>query len=316
MADAAGYFRHPSIHGDTVVFVCEDDLWTVSAEGGVPRRLTASPAACSFPVYSPDGTRVAFTARDEGPAEAYVIDAAGGDPRRLTWLGSLSSTAGWSRDGSEVLVASDAGQPFRGYAHLHAVPAAGGPARRLPLGPARALAFEPKGKGVALARNSGDPARWKRYRGGTAGTLWIDRKGDGDFAPFVPLDGNLAAPMWIGDRVFFLSDHEGHGNLYSARPDGSDLRRHTDHEDFYVRFPGPDGRRIVYHAGADLFVFDPAAGRSRKVAVEHRSPRSQRTRRFVPAQRHLESFDLHPEGHSVALVVRGQVHAMGLFDGP
>src|SRR5262245_19737240 len=130
MADASGYFRHPSIHGDTIVFVCEDDLWTVSAEGGVPRRLTASPAACSFPVFSPDGTRIAFTARDEGPAEAYVIDAQGGDPRRLTWLGALTTTSGWSRDGSEVLVASDAGQPFRGYAHLHAAPAAGGPARR------------------------------------------------------------------------------------------------------------------------------------------------------------------------------------------
>jgi tricorn protease len=118
MSTVPGYYRHPTIHGDTIAFVSEDDLWAVSAAGGVARRLTAAPGAVSFPVFSPDGRYLAFTGRDDGPAEAYVMDAGGGDPRRLTWLGALSTTVGWTPDGAEVLVSTDAGQPFRGYQHL------------------------------------------------------------------------------------------------------------------------------------------------------------------------------------------------------
>ena len=316
MGDSTGYFRHPAIHGDRLVFVCEDDLFTVPVGGGVARRLTANPGTTTFPLLSPDGRLVAFTGRDDGPPEAYVMDADGGTPRRLTHFGGFTTTVGWSKDGSSVIVATDAGQPFRGYSHLHAVPVAGGPSTALGVGPARAISYEPAGKGVVIGRNSGDPARWKRYRGGTAGTIWIDRAGDGKFVPLVTLRGNLATPMWIGARVYFLADHEGHGNLYSCRPDGQDLRRHTHHEDFYVRFPSSDGRRIAYHAGADLYVFDPATSVSKKVDVRLASSRPQRNKKFVSPTRTLESADVHPAGHSVVLASRGGAFAGALFDGP
>ena len=211
-----GYYRHPTLHGSTVVFACEDDLWAVAAAGGVARRLTASPGTVTFPRFSPDGKRLAYTGTGEGPPEVYVMDAGGGAGRRLTWLGATTRTAGWTRDGKSILFQSNAARPFARDQHLHTVPAAGGPHQRLPLGMAHEVAFEPSSKGVVLGRNSGDPARWKRYRGGTAGTLWIDRKGDGRFAPLRPAEGNLASPMWIGGRIWFLSDHEGHGNLYSV----------------------------------------------------------------------------------------------------
>ena len=97
MADA-GYYRHPAIHGDRIVFVCEDDLWEVSVAGGVPRRLTASAGAASFPVFSPDGTTLAYTAREDGPAEAYVVGAEGGEPRRVTWFGATTQTVAWTPD--------------------------------------------------------------------------------------------------------------------------------------------------------------------------------------------------------------------------
>jgi len=310
-----GYYRQPTIHGGTVAFICEDDLWCVAASGGIARRLTANPGQIYFPSFSPDGRWIAFTGRDDGPTEVYVIEADGGPARRLTWLGASCQVAGWRPGGREILFASDWRQPFLKEIELHAVPREGGLVTPLGLGPSRSIAYQPDGPGVVLGRNSGDPARWKRYRGGTAGSLWIDRNGSGQFSRLIQVRGNLAGPMWIDRRVYFLSDHEGYGNLYSCTPTGRDLRRHTDHEDFYVRFPSTDGRRIVYHAGADLFIYDPSEGATRPIDIRLQSPRPQRNRKFVSATKHLEGFDLHPAGHSLISSNRGGLYTMGLWSG-
>ena len=229
MAGSTGYLRFPSVWGEVVAFVCEDDLWLVSRKGGVARRLTAGLSEAGHPALSPDGDQIAFTSHDEHNREVHSIPTMGGDTRRLTWLGTKSIVRGWTPDG-RILFVSDVGQPFRHLVHAYAVAPEGGPVERLPFGPVRDVAFGPQGA-VVLGRNTDDPARWKRYRGGTAGDLWIDRRGRGDFRRLLALSGNLASPMWLGDRVWFLSDHEGIGNLYSCLPDGTDLRRHTDHAD-------------------------------------------------------------------------------------
>ena len=174
---------------------------------------------------------------------------------------------------------------------------------------------------MVVGRNTGDPARWKRYRGGTAGHLWIDQDGNGAFQRFLAdLKGNIASPMWLeldgGARVFFVSDHEGIGNLYSATPAGEDLRRHTDHTDFYVRNPATDGRRIVYHAGADLHVYEPAAVQSEVMTVDTRSPRVQRNRKFAWASAYLEHARLNPAGDALAITTRGKAFAFYNHEGP
>ncbi|MFP5333280.1 MAG: peptidase, partial [Acidimicrobiia bacterium] len=273
MFDVLGYYRHPTIAGDTIVFASEDDLWAVEAGGGDARRLTANPGTQSHPRLSPDGQMVAFTSRDEGPGEVFVMSATGGVSRRLSHFGANTIVVGWTPDGEEVVAATDHRQPFGGWHHLWTVPVSGGPARPLPLGPAVALDHAPNGKGRVIARHGLDPVRWKRYRGGRAGTLWVDREGDGDFVPLLEVAGNLASPMWIGRRIYFVSDHEGVGNLYSVTPTGRSLTRHTDHGDFYVRFPHSDGKRVVYHAGADLWLFDVARGTTERLEVRLPSSR-------------------------------------------
>lgn len=317
-----GYYRFPTIHRERIAFVAEDDLWEVSASGGVARRLTANLGGVTYPSYSPDGASLAFVGREEGNTEIYTMPAAGGEARRLTYLGSDCRVLGWSRDGAAILFMSAYGQAHRGEYEIYRIAAdsRNGEVEKLAFGPARSVDFGPNG-GVVLGRNTGDPARWKRYRGGTAGHLWIDQNGDGDFQPFLPeVAGNIASPMWIvngeaAGRIFLISDHEGIGNLYSARPDGSDLTRHTDHEDYYARNPSTDGRRIVYHAGADLYVFDPADGSSRRVEVSYLSPRVQRNRKFVYAGRYLDSAGLNPKGSAITLTTRGKAFAFHNHEG-
>ncbi|HEY9722013.1 MAG TPA: PDZ domain-containing protein, partial [Oscillatoriaceae cyanobacterium] len=140
--------------------------------------------------------------------------------------------------------------------------------------------------------------------------------GRGAFNRLIPQNGNPTTPMWIGDRVYFLSDLEGFGNLYSVRPDGSDLRRHTDHETYYARQASTDGKRIVYQAGADLYLFDPTTEQSRRVPIDWHSPAPQLARKFVDASRFLDGTALHPDGHALALTTRGKAYAMGDFAGP
>ncbi len=304
-----GYYRHPTIHDEHVTFVAEDDLWRVEVSGGVARRLTANPGSHSGPRYNENGSLLAFASRDEGRMELHLMDGDGGPSRRLTYFAAATHVAGWSN--TDVIVASDHRQPFAGWTHLWRVPIDGGPPAPLGLGPATSWASSRKG--TVLARHGFDPSRWKRYRGGRAGRLWIDR-GDG-FRPLVDLNGNLASPMWLGDRVYFLSDHEGVGNLYSVTPTGRGLRRHTTHDEFYVRFPSTDGRRIVYHAGGDLFLLDPSSDSPVKIEVALPSSRPQLNRRFVPVARHLESVALHPEAHSVLITSRGATFSMPLWEG-
>jgi tricorn protease len=304
-----GYYRHPTISGGKVVFVAEDDLWQVEASGGIAHRLTANPGLHAGPRFDPGGRLLAFTSRDEGRMELHLMDAEGGPSRRLTYFGAFTQVVGWQ--GARVVVASDHRQPFAGWTHLYGVPTDGSPPEPLRLGPATAIAFGRKG--TVLARNGFDPSRWKRYRGGRAGRLWIDR-GQG-FVPLVDLAGNMASPMWVGDRVYFLSDHEGVGNIYSVTAAGRGILRHTHHEAFYARFPSTDGSRIVYHCGGDLWLLDPAGGAPERLEVKLPSARPQRNRRFVAASRHLETIDLHPEGHSLLVTARGSTFSMPLWEG-
>ena len=310
----SGYYRYPTLHDDTVVFVCEDDLWTVPAGGGIARRLTSGLGEASRPALSPDGAQLAFVGREEGEAEVYAMPATGGPARRLTFMGgTLCQTAGWTRDG-QIVFANNAGQPFQSLLHLYTLDTEGNPPERINVGPARTIAFGPNG-GRVIGRNTGDPARWKRYHGGTAGQLWIDPDGSGAFRPLVQLKGNLTTPVWIGDRIYFLSDHEGIGNLYSCLPSGADVRRHTDHEGFYARNASSDGKRIVYHAGADVYLFDPATDKTARISIEHHSPQTQRNRKFVDAAKYLQSWTLHPKGYSLAITARGKAFTFGNWEG-
>ncbi len=336
----SGYYRFPTIHDNTIIFVSEDDLWQIDLADDNPsaHRLTSNLGAVTYPALSPDGTQLAFVGREEGAPEVYVMPAEGGPAQRLTFQSSNPRVLGWNRAGTHVVFSTNYGQNIsREYALFQiAADAPNGEAEPLNLGPARSVAFGPdgaSGQPIVLGRNTGELAYWKRYRGGTAGRLWIDENGDGDFAPLLhDLEGNVAAPMWVSpageqgaaqdgeSRLFFISDHEGIGNLYSCTPSGGtkieDLRRHTDHEDYYARNPATDGRRIVYHAGADLYVFDPATDESRAVDVGYRSPRVQRNRKFVRAARYLDDVRLHPSGKALTLTTRGKMFSFFNHEGP
>jgi tricorn protease-like protein len=242
------------------------------------------------------------------------MPAGGGVATRLTFLGSEAcAVSGWTPDGGAILFCTDANAPFAKETHAYRVAATGGVPEPLALGHARSLAMHADGR-IVLGRNNDDPARWKRYRGGTAGDIWIDRSGNATFERLISLPGNPVWPMWVGERVAFLSDHEGVGNIYSVFPDGSDLRRHTNEIEYFVRFPATDGTTIVFTAGAAIYTLDPSDDRVARVDVDTPSSAPQTARRFIEIGEHLEHFAPSPDGTALALVSRGAAFTMPLWE--
>ncbi|GCE13640.1 S41 family peptidase [Tengunoibacter tsumagoiensis] len=312
-----GYVRFPTLSQDRIVFVSEDDLWLVSSQGGRAERLTAGVGEVSSPRFSPDGSQVAFVSSEEGPREVYCMPSQGGPARRLTFqAGGHCQVLGWSLNGEEILYASNAGQFFSRLEVIYAINAQGGLPQQLPFGMANAISYSQQGK-VVIGRNTSDISYWKRYRGGTAGHLWCDTQGNGEFKRLLQLSGNIADPCWIDERIYFISDHDGIGNLYSCTAEGEDLRQHSSQTEFYARHLSTDGKRLVYASGADLYLYDPqSADPPRQLPLQLPSLRTQRSRKFVHAASYLDTYALHPQGYALALTTRGKAFTMGNWEGP
>ncbi|MGC5012739.1 S41 family peptidase [Streptosporangium sp. DT93] len=324
------YLRFPHISHETLTFVADDDVWTAPAEGGRAWRLSSDRAPVSHPRLSPGGDRIAWTGVRDGAPEIYLADLGSGASERLTYWGDARTrTRGWSADGG-VLAISATGRPFASQTwayrldgDLGAEGSPGVPPERLPYGPVNDLAIagdggDAAGETVVLLTGglSRDPAVWKRYRGGTAGRMWV-RRGDGGFTRILAgLNGHLASPMLVGGRLAFLSDHEGVGNLYSCEPDGTGLRRHTDHATFYARHATTDGTRIVYQSAGDLYLLDDLDAEARRLDVTPGSPLSGPRPYRVNVSRRLHDLAVDKTGRASAVEVQGTVHWLTHRDGP
>ena len=316
------YLRSPHLSGDAVVFVADDDVWLVDASGGAATRLTSDNAPASRPRLSPDGATVAWASRRDGVPEVYVVPVGGGAPTRLSWWGSAQTRVlGWDAEG-RVVAATTAGEGHRSRTWAHALPLDGGPGQRLPYGPVAAVARSAAGAVVLQSVVLREPAAWKRYRGGTAAKLWLDPDGSGGFARFLDLDGQVADPVWVGDRLLFVSDHESHGNVYSVLVDGSDLRRHSDHTGMYARDLAGDlsghGERAVYSHAGGLYVVEDLtpAGQPRELDVTlHGSRNGRRAHRVEPKLGQLE-LALDRTGRASVVGLRGTVQWLPHRDGP
>ncbi len=317
--------------GDLVAFTAEDDVWlaplTEAAGGGTGGgrawRLTADQAPVLHPRLNPTATHVAWTSTRDGSGslargsarETYAVAVDGGPVQRLTYWGDgLSAVRGWLSD-DEVLVISRTGQHDTGRTWAFGVPL-DGPARRLPYGPAGDVSVAANGAVLVGSALYAEPARWKHYRGGTGGKIWYSPDG-GEYTRILGDVGNhLVNPMWVAGRVVFLSDHEGVGALYSATPDGTDMRRHTDHGHFYARHATTDGRRVVYQCAGDLWLLESLDAEPVRLDIRLGGVRTGRAPFPVSARHGLGDFSLSKSGRVLATEVRGTVHWLPAQDGP
>ncbi|GAA2499556.1 S41 family peptidase [Streptomyces longisporus] len=311
------YLRFPHLRGELVAFTAEDDVWLAPVDGGRAWRVSADNTPVTLPRISPDGTTVAWTSTRDGAPEVHIAPVAGGPAERLTHWGSWrTQVRGWTPEG-QVLAITTHGQANLRRSWAHAVPLDGGPSTVLPYGFVGHVAHGPST--VLLSAPMGrEAAWWKRYRGGTAGKLWIDREGQGEFVRLhEELHGNLEFPVWAGERIAFLSDHEGVGALYSSLADGSDLRRHTPLDGFYARHAAGDGTRVVYSSAGELWILDDLDGAEpRRLDIRLGGQRAERRPFAVNASHWFGSAAPDHTARGSAVAVRGAVHWVTHRSGP
>jgi tricorn protease len=301
-----GFYRYPTIGGGIIVFAAEGDLWKVPATGGVAMRLTAFEGDEAFPKLSPDGRLLAFTAQYEGNDDVYVMSAAGGEPLRLTFHPAPDQVLGWSPDG-KILFRSRRDTPNNDF-RIYKVSPEGGLPEMIPLEPAAWIGFEPQGSRVAFQKIGLEFHNWKRYKGGEAEKIYVGTPGNDVFKRVTDYEGKNAFPIWASDgRIYFVTDRWGRPNLASMKPDGSDVKRHTQFEDYDVRWPCLGDGKIVYQHKMDIWMYDLASGENHQVPIQLPSDRLQVRERFVDPQAQLKGWAISKDGARIALETRGDL---------
>ncbi len=213
-AVAEPLLRTPALSRTQIAFTYAGDLWVVGREGGEARRLTTGAGVETDPAFSPDGQWIAFTGQYDGNWDVYLVPVAGGIPRRLTWHPGIDRVVGWTRDGKRVLFRSGRDAPNGNRLFTLGIDGGGLP-EPLPLPVAEQGAFSPDGSRLAYVpqwnrRNTpGTYVAWKRYRGGQTTPIWIARLADSSVEEVPRQNSNDSDPMWVGDRIYFLSDRDG-----------------------------------------------------------------------------------------------------------
>ncbi|MBN2446327.1 MAG: PD40 domain-containing protein [Phycisphaerae bacterium] len=305
-AAVTGYYRFPTIHGERVVFSCENDLWEVPATGGLATRLTTHDGTEAFPKFSPDGQWIAFSAEYDGNVDVYVMPADGGEPQRLTYHPDDDEVVSWRPDSQSVVFRSRRISTTRPQ-FLFEVPVGGGHPQQVPIGTAALASFSPDGRYVAFNRLSREFRNWKRYLGGTAQDVWIGDLGSSRFSKMTDWEGTDRFPMWDGERVCYLSDRAGRLNLFSSTPSGEDRQQLTEHADYDIRWPDLQGGRIVYLYGGDLWLLDLKTRATHKIEIELPSDRVRYRHHYADAGDTLEAYELDHDGERIVLSSRGEM---------
>lgn len=309
-ADEQGFFRYPDVSKDNIVFSSEGDLWIVSHDGGAARRLTTHDGDERYPKFSPNGKWIAYTAEYDGNNDVYLIPVDGGEPKRLTYHPYSDLVVGWT-PGNKIIFRSrkDDGQ-F--YSHIFTVDVEGNFPEMVELPKAALASFASDGNRIAYTTVFRNNATWKHYKGGLADQIWIAdlKKKEYGYKPVSAYLGHNSYPMWIGERIYFLSDSVGRQNVWSMKPDGGDLKKHTDHKKFDARWASDGDGFIVYELAMEVWKLDLSSGKTSKVDIQLPSERLGARDKLIDPSGFINDFALNEDGSWMAIAARGQLFSV------
>ncbi len=305
----ARMFRYPAISKTQIAFVYAGDIWVAPKAGGGAVRLTSSPGEELFPRFSPDGTKIAYSASYDGNVDVFVVPAAGGEPTRLTHHPMADRVIGWTPDGQRVLFASSRESGRQRFNQFYTVGLAGGLPDKLPIPYGEFGTYSPDGTEFVYMPMSQDFRNWKRYRGGWAPDLMLF-----DLKTFATKNitanpANDAQPMWHDNTIYFLSDRGAgeRNNIWAYDVASGTVRQVTRFVDFDITFPsiGPDS--VVFQAGGRLYLLDLASEKWSEVAVHVVSDETTLRPRTAKVEALVFDAAVSPTARRAVFEARGDV---------
>ncbi|MEM8887223.1 MAG: PDZ domain-containing protein [Bacteroidota bacterium] len=299
----------PAISDNHIAFIYAEDLWIANRDGSNPKRLTIDEGVEQNPIFSPDGSKIAFTAEYDGNLDVFIIPVTGGVPQRLTWHPYQDLVRDFSPDGKNVLFASQRSTFTNRYIQLYTVPVEGGQIEKLPIPNAFYASYSPDGKHIAYTPIADRFGQWKNYRGGTQTRIWIYNVKNHEVEEIPKTEGgsNDAHPVWIGNKVYFNSDRDGEFNLYSYDPKSKKVSQHSEYEDFPVSDIDAGASSIIYEQAGYLHTFDPSGNSHNKLKIGISTDLLELRPRYVSGNRYLRSAAISPSGARAVFDFRGDI---------
>lgn len=318
---------HPAVSpdGTEIAFVNGGEIWTVPATGGVARILVSHEADESAPLYSPDGSRLAFVSNRAGDNDIYVMELSSGSVTRVTYGDANEDLDAWSPDGDWLFFADGRHDPG-GQPDIWRISASGGTPLKVLADEYSAefhAAVSPDGDRLAIAAN-GRMAQGQWWRNGHShideAEIWIVAPGEGPaYRQLSPSGSKSVQPMWTsdGDGVVYVSDRSGAENLWTQPANGGDATALTSFTEGRVLFPNISAETdlVVFERDFGIWSMQLPDGAPRPLEIELRGS----VQTPIPEELSLNSgfsdLALSPDGEKVAFTARGEVFAASVQDG-
>jgi tricorn protease len=298
--------RHPTLSKTSIAFQFAGDIWAVPREGGEATRLTSSPGVEADPTFSPDGTMIAFAGQYDGNTDVFVIPAKGGEPKRLTYHPAPDTPVAWTPDGRNIIYVSSM-RTENDLPRLFKVPVDGGVPEALPFPSGSATSFSPDGSKMAYMPGIQWEAAWKRYRGGQTSPIWIANMADSKVTEIPRRNSNDKNPMWVGDKIYFISDRGGNFTLYSYDTGSKAVKQLVKNDGFDLQSASADGDTIVYEQLGSLNLYDTKSGQSHPVQIEVNADFPEVRTQYKNVGAAVASASLSPSGARAVFEARGDI---------
>lgn len=320
--------RQPALSAEQLAFVYAGDIWVANRDGSQPRRLTTAAAEENTPMFSPDGSKIAFAAAYEGNVDVYVVAASGGQPQRLTWHPGEDIPVDWSRDGSAVALVSARETDHGRSGQLYHVSLAGGLPQKQMAARFYRGSYDASGNLLAYIDHGsgynglfGGTAGWQGYRGGTTPSIRIMNLHTDEVRKVPGERVNDFNTFWLGDQLYFLSDRDASKtfNLYRYDPASAAITALTRHDgragDWDIRAAAGHGESVVYEAGGRLTMLDLASGSSQALVIDIAPDLPQLRPGWKSVADNIQNIDISPTGKRAIVTARGEVFTVPVEDG-